>query len=491
MAQTTFLSRRRVKKNNVSQDVWDKKFVAFKDPNVVNATILYYTNLGKNIKVEFYTDNQPMLFELCVCCGNWLERTTDNFSARNVKKGNLDKWFKGNLRVKNHPDVLMIESFQNSKTFPCNVCWAKMQVLRRTDDEIHMMSLKWHKCGGKDFTEFWMFMLMMHIPLYDNVTGTPAMFLECIASSPLQLGVNDTREYGKRCAQIEFKIHDKDFYELCLGSANITQNKAIKNLSDEYLNLMNLMHDRALMTAQEVEIHDEKVRFAFEKSWKSKPKELGIISKTLTQKEYYAELYEKHLHHFLQVLASTHVIEDKKKAKSGRIEFDVSDDKKITKDMLYALLVAQDFKCALTDMWFTIENGGTRPSFDRIDNNKPHTIDNIRAVIRLRQVPNSFTNLTQKSTFHWYIIQQRVELHPDVRAYYTTKHNMLNEQCFHCDRNHALVIHHKDLMYVWRFYCSQCKKMERVLYKTEDEVHKGAKFMRDKIPILCAMCAGT
>jgi hypothetical protein len=89
-------------------------------------------------------------------------------------------------------------------------------------------------------------------------------------------------------------------------------------------------------------------------------------------------------------------------------------------------------RCAISGMRLTVkEDKFTDLSFDRIDNNRSHVIDNIRPVCVLFQVAG-IKHLSHKQYLHMCLLQVHVPIPDVICVQIQSEHDALDEYCAFC-----------------------------------------------------------
>ena len=155
------------------------------------------------------------------------------------------------------------------------------------------------------------------------------------------------------------------------------------------------------------------------------PTENGVtVRKRENQTEYQAQRRKLDLNFILGSMIGDHNKTDKQKSRE-----DVVSKKSVE---YLNILVIYKMRCAISGVRLTVkENKFTDLSFDRIDNNHSHVIDNIRPVCVLFQVAGK-KHLSRKQYLHMCLLQVHVAIPDAIRLQIQSEHDALDEYCAFC-----------------------------------------------------------
>jgi hypothetical protein len=325
----------------------------------------------------------------CVGCNEWKERTTENFT-KNGK--NFSTCAPGH------------ESLHNSKSTPCNTCFAAMRSIKRATPEGYVATLCSSYPSHINPTSF--------MEKYDSFGGISPwggvkMVLEPNAENRASVHNLDNTD----------ETHENWTIDLC--EFNVRQDgDAIPCIETDYTDVYTKMNEIfTIPTADDVAttVHLQK----FTTNFNSTPKQNGVAANyTEDSKLYKRQMQEKHLRCIIAMAIARHYHTDVFRAKRMK---PVADPKKFKKDLVekvLALILKQLGKCYYSHIPLTIKNLYTRFSLERLDNNKPHfnadsTIPNTTVVVcRLFNVP---AQMSRKKLLNYYLHQTLVAVPAEAR----------------------------------------------------------------------------
>lgn len=381
---------------------------------------LAYIECGKDLnkmqlKPNCYWEicNEEILcFMICVECKIAKERTTENFSACNVTKG-IEQWFS-----RSQPGY---ENLGNSQYRPCNQCFFKQtKELRCTNSEAYFKNIStiYANLTYDNIINLWNNMTSGYI------TGIPKIYMRPFRNHDLAPGIHDLeREHWKNGEKYNQANHTIENTCLDLVIANVQQIGKISNLRLAYIDVYNHeLNSRLPM----YENDDEKTCQQLIEWFNKTPKENGVtVKKRHDQKEYQAQRRKLDLNYILGAMIGDHNKTDKQKSRDNVVP---------KKSIEYLnVLLKYNMRCAISGMRLTIkQNLHTDLSFDRIDNNRSHTIDNIRPVCIMFQVAGT-KHLSRKQYLHMCLIQVHVVIPETILLVIKSEHDKLNEYCAFCE----------------------------------------------------------
>lgn len=357
-------------------------------------------------------DGEILCFMVCVVCKVAKERTTENFVTANVTKG-IEQWF---TRSKAGCDNL-----SNSIHKPCITCYTeKTRQLHMTDEKAYFYNVStiYSNISYDDIIKLW------ESTTHGHVTGIPKMYMRPFRHHDLAPGIHDLkREHWEKSEKYNQASHTIDTVCLDLAISNVAQIGKISDLRLAYVAIYNHEIEQRLSTT----IQDEDIQECkrIEEWFKKTPKENGVTArKRHDQKEYQAQRRKLDLNYILGAMIGDNNKTDKQ---CGR-------DNVVPKKSVEYLNVLLEYKmrCAISGIRLTIkENKFTDLSFDRIDNNLSHMIDNIRPVCALFQVAGK-KHMSRKQYLHMCLIQVHVTIPATILQQIQSDHDALNEHCAFC-----------------------------------------------------------
>ena len=324
-------------------------------------------------------NGKPMRYMKCVRCFEWKPRTTDYFTANNFDNGIL-YWFQKSI-----PGY---ENLRNSSSRPCNVCFAKMTMekgkteyerarkltvgyinLHPSQEQINEYVKKYPYKNPKQ-TPAWWFIITWENFKYDRITGLPKHLLTTEPNHDYRVGINSLVISDKKYSKSN---HFPETTEICVSFANVQQGNMIHVLdwSPLYSNFIKYISDEYNNEIDEKIIIDIAI-----KNWKNPPRKNGITAKS-GQPSYSTQLHNLHLKAILGVMVHGGLREDKRCKRKNPYTY------KELLPIYFNMLIEQKFRCEISKMIMTIENGPYRFSFDRIDNNIAHIPENLQVICRI------------------------------------------------------------------------------------------------------------
>jgi hypothetical protein len=356
--------------------------------------------------------DEILCFTTCVECKIVKERTTEHFPACNVTKG-IEQWFTRSLAG--------CENLANAQYRPCNQCCSKRtKNLRCTNSEAYFKNI------STLYTNITYDNIMT---LWDNmtsgyITGIPKVYMRPFRNHDLAPGVHDLqRRHWKESEKYSQSNHTIENTCLDLAIANVQQLGKISDLRLAYIDVYNHeLKSRLPMYDND----DEKVCNDLVKWFNKTPKENGVTARRRhDQKEYQGQRRKLDLNYILGAMIGDHNKTDKQKARDNVVP---------KKSIEYLnILLKYNVRCAISGMRLTIKQDlHTDLSFDRINNNLSHIIDNIRPVCIMFQVVGT-KHLSRKQYLHMCLIQVHVAIPETILANIKSDHDNLNEYCAFCN----------------------------------------------------------
>lgn len=357
-------------------------------------------------------DDEILCFMTCANCNVSKERTTENYVACNVNR-DIENWFTSSKA--GH------ENLSNSKHKPCIPCYTeKIRQLHSTDSSAYFK----HLCSTYDNISYNDIINLWNNTTHGYITGIPKKYMQPFRSHDLAPGIHDLeRNHWTNSTKYSSSEHVIEHVCLDLVISNVAQNGKIPDLRLAYIEVYTDEVNRRMSTTVQEEDEDECIRI---QEWFNKtPTENGVTTRNRkNQTEYQAQRRKFDLNFILGSMIGDHNKTDKQKSRKGIVP---------KKSVEYLnVLVNYKMRCAVSGMRLTVkENKFTDLSFDRIDNNRSHAIDNIRPVCVLFQVAGK-KHLSHKQYLHMCLLQVHVVISDDMRVQIRSEHDTLDEYCAFC-----------------------------------------------------------
>lgn len=372
---------------------------------------LTYINNGKNLSKMCHKNNiiwkiensEIICYMKCKQCLVYKERIIDNFKPDHINK-NINNWFDCEAGTENFSRTCKICISKNNKEKYKNEYNYLYSLFKRYKNlELNVLFHKWNTLE------------------YGLITGIPKKYIIPSVNHFLSPGIHDIicihKENNTKYNQLN---HDINYINIDLDFVNIAQGTKIKNLKNVYLSLYE----------NEIEGHNTISNFEYCQyilDWfKKSVNECGISHSNLSRKDYVAQCRKLHLNSILRLMVADHKKHDKRKNRTT--------NNNITKEYYLQLLIDNDMKCSVSKIKLTIQkNLFTDVSFDRINNNLPHEIGNIRPVCYALQLYGD-KHVTRKDFLHMCLVQNLYPMNDIAYNRILNEHNnILNDKCSFCE----------------------------------------------------------